>query len=112
MNDLNARIEALIRSTDPDGLITVRWLARLSGLEHLLPDEGEADPNPFTTPDLTVPDVAARFDKAPTTIRDWCRQGRFPEAYRLRGREWRIPPADVEAFIEAERNPEGPRWAA
>lgn len=113
MSDLTERIEALIRTTDPDGTVTVRWLARLSGLEHLLPpEEGQEPGDPFTTPDLTVSDVAERFDKAETTVRDWCRAGRFEGAYLLNGREWRIPPAAVAAFIEAQRNPDADRWAA
>ena len=112
MTDLNDRIAALIRTTDPDGTVTVRWLARLAGLEHLLPAEETETPDPFTTPDLTVPDVAERFDKAESTVRDWCRAGRFDGAYRLNDREWRIPPAAVDAFIEAQRNPDAERWAA
>lgn len=48
--------------------------------------------------DLTVHDVAALLDRAPSTIRTWCGAGRFPGAYRLQGREWRIPRADLRGL--------------
>jgi hypothetical protein len=48
--------------------------------------------------DLTVGDVARLFARQPSTIRGWCEQGRLPGAYRLRQREWRIPPAALDAL--------------
>lgn len=48
--------------------------------------------------DLTVAEVAELLHRAPGTIRGWCASGELPGAYRLRGREWRIPTAAVEAF--------------
>jgi helix-turn-helix protein len=49
-------------------------------------------------PDLTVAELSERFHRAPSTIRAWCEAGRFPDAYRLNGRDWRVPPAALEAF--------------
>jgi len=31
-------------------------------------------------------------------LRGWCEAGRFPGAYKLHDREWRIPLAAIEAF--------------
>lgn len=61
---------------------------------------------PASTPapaDLTVSDLAGRFNRSPSTVRWWIECGRFAGAYRLRGREWRVPPAALQAFEEAER---------
>ena len=34
----------------------------------------------------------------PSTVRGWCEAGRFPGAYKLHDREWRIPAAALETF--------------
>ena len=54
--------------------------------------------------DLTVEDIAQQFDRTPACVRGWCRAGRLPGAYRLNGREWRIPRAALAAYIEAEKS--------
>jgi hypothetical protein len=56
--------------------------------------------------DATVQSVAARYGRRASTIRGWCEAGRFPGAYKLHGREWRIPRAAFEAF-EATQRPAG-----
>jgi hypothetical protein len=56
----------------------------------------------------TVEDLAARYGRAPSTVRGWCEAGRFPGAYKLHDREWRIPTAAVEAFEAKERRRERP----
>lgn len=48
--------------------------------------------------DLTVKEVANIIGRAPPTIRSWLRLGLVPGAYRLRGREWRIPRAGLQAI--------------
>ena len=53
--------------------------------------------------DLTAVELAKRFNRAPVSIRVWCAEGRFPHAYKLNGKEWRIPPADVLAYETRER---------
>ena len=42
---------------------------------------------------MTVDEAAERIGRSPSTVRAWCRDGSLPGAYRLRGREWRVPPA-------------------
>jgi hypothetical protein len=53
--------------------------------------------------DPTVEAVASRYGRAPSTVRGWCEAGRFPGAYKLHDREWRIPSAAIEAFDAVQR---------
>lgn len=39
---------------------------------------------------MNTTEAAARFNRHPTLVRKWCRQGRIPGAYML-GRDWLIP---------------------
>jgi helix-turn-helix protein len=68
-----------------------------------------ADASPAARPaDPTVEEVATRYGRAPSTVRGWCEAGRFPGAYKLHDREWRIPAAGIEAFEVTERQRERP----
>jgi hypothetical protein len=58
--------------------------------------------------DPTVEVIASRYGRAASTIRGWCEAGRFSGAYKLNGREWRIPPSALEAFEAQERRYERP----
>ena len=49
-------------------------------------------------PDLSVGELSAYFHRAPSTVRAWLEGGRFPGAFKLNGRDWRVPPAALEAF--------------
>ena len=53
--------------------------------------------------DATVAELAARFHRSPSTIRGWLEAGRFPGAYKLNGRDWRVPPDALAAFLAAQR---------
>jgi hypothetical protein len=61
--------------------------------------------------DPTVDAIAARYARAPSTIRGWCEAGRFPGAYKLHDREWRIPTSALEAFEAQERRRQRPSGA-
>jgi hypothetical protein len=61
--------------------------------------------------DLTAQQLAVRFNRSPGAIRGWIRAGRLPGSYRLRGREWRIPPEAVAAFEAVERRRSAPESA-
>lgn len=52
--------------------------------------------------DFTVRELAVRFHRSPSTIRDWCEHGAL-DAYKLNGRDWRIPRAAADAFIALQR---------
>jgi excisionase family DNA binding protein len=94
-----SRIESLIeaaRKLPEDAYVNVpvRWLRELDGLntEHMV--------------DLTVRELAALLGRAESTVRSWCGQGRLRGAYRLQGREWRIPSECLRDLREcSERSP-------
>ena len=46
---------------------------------------------------LATTDVAQRYGVTVTAVARWCRDGRFPNAWRL-GRAWVIPAADLDGF--------------
>lgn len=81
------RLRAAIAPMPSGSLVPVDWVR---GLLDETPDD--ADP--------TVEDVAEVLGRAPSTIRGWCRAGRLTGAYRLRGREWRIPRAALRSLRE------------
>ncbi len=59
--------------------------------------------SPAVNGDLSAAQVAERFSRQASTVRGWCSDGVFPNAYHLNKREWKIPLADVEAFEEQQR---------
>ena len=65
-------------------------------------------PAVLTPADLTVAELAARFGKRPSTVRAWVERGEFPGAYRLHGREWRIPAAALATFEAQARSSSKP----
>jgi len=63
------------------------------------------DPDqPLGRPDFTIAELAVRFYRSPSTVRGWCERGRFEGAYKLNGRDWRIPQAGVDAFVAGQRS--------
>lgn len=48
--------------------------------------------------DLTCEEVAKLLQRASPTVRAWCATGRFPGAWRLNGKQWRIPRAAIMDF--------------
>jgi hypothetical protein len=54
--------------------------------------------------DYEIEDVAALEKRSPITIRNWCRQGAIPGAYK-QGKTWKIPQPSYNAFKEAARPP-------
>ena len=53
--------------------------------------------------DLTIRDLAQLFGKQPSTVRAWVERGDFAGAYKLHGKEWRVPESGVEAFQNRQR---------
>ena len=62
---------------------------------------------PAVDGDFTAAQVAERFRRKPSTVRGWCAEGRFPNAYHLNDREWKIPLADVVAYEDRQRPRQG-----
>lgn len=78
----------------PDGaLVPVEWVKELVA---------DLDTRGAAGLGLTVREVAEAADRAPSTVRTWCADGRLPGARRLRGREWRIPRTALQALLEGE----------
>jgi excisionase family DNA binding protein len=97
-----AGVDALRREVEamPPGTLLPRdWF--LARLDQTAGEGGVAAP--AATVDLTIRDLAALFGRSPSTIRGWVERGAFPTAYRLNGREWRIPQAAVETFQQGQR---------
>ena len=70
----------------------------------LLTDGQDSPARPGTPAvDLNVADLAFLFKKKPSTVRAWIERGDFPGAYKLNGKEWRVPAAAVEAFQRAQQ---------
>src|SRR5262245_1669848 len=97
---LPERLRAMADALPPSGSVT---LTRSALLELI----AEADTSPRTSKpndavDLKVAQVAEMFGRGASTVRTWLGEGRFPHAYQLRGREWRVPRADIEAMQRAE----------
>jgi hypothetical protein len=77
--------------------------------EALLEALGDVDVGASATvsAEQTVGELGVQFHRSPSTIRGWLEVGRFPGAYKLRGRDWRVPVAAVEAFVAAEQKSRG-----
>ncbi len=52
--------------------------------------------------DSTVDEVARELSRSRSTVREWCRAGEIPGAYRLNGREWRIPRSGLQKFLDGQ----------
>jgi excisionase family DNA binding protein len=74
------------------------WLLELLGGK---PVESSAAQAP--TVDLTCHQVAESLGRDASTVRAWAARGEFPGAYRLNGREWRIPAESLHAWQEGQR---------
>ncbi len=53
--------------------------------------------------DFTIRDLAKMFGKRPSTVRAWVERGDFAGAYKLHGKEWRIPGEGVKQFQQQQR---------
>jgi excisionase family DNA binding protein len=67
-----------------------------------LDEAGEPEDGPPAV-DLTVTQLAALFGKKCSTIRAWLEEGDFEGAYKLRGRQWRVPRRALEACQRHEQ---------
>lgn len=87
----------------PGALVPRDWL-----LAELADRSTEASrstgPAPRSLVDVTIRDLAQLFGKRASTVRAWVERGDFPGAYKLHGREWRVPVSAIEAFKDQQRN--------
>ena len=99
---LRDRLRLLLEAVPPGGSV---MLPRDAVAEWLEDDEGVSPHDgPGLVADYTCEQIAAQLGRTAACVRAWCRAGHLAGAYRLNGREWRIPPAGLRAYLDAERN--------
>ena len=91
----------------PSGTLVPRdWvLEQLSG--GVRTSKEAETPAPAARVDLTIRDLAQLFGKQSSTVRAWVERGDFPGAYKLYGKEWRVPLTAVETFQDLQRQRPG-----
>lgn len=95
MVDVRTVLRALIDGLPPGAIIPVRaeWIAELVADVPVTQAAMEVD--------LTATEVARLMGRDEKTVAGWCRAGVIEGAYKLRGREWRVPRAALRAFQNA-----------
>lgn len=99
MKSVADRLRELAERLPPGASLT---LTRGGLLELAAVDGGKVE-QAAPQADFTVRELAVRFHRSPSTIRDWCEHRRFEGAYKLNGRDWRIPQAAIEGFLAVPR---------
>lgn len=91
-------IVATLRGMPPGSLVPRDWLLDQLG------DSSPQAPVPASEVlvDLKIDDLAKLFGKRPSTVRGWVERGDFPGAYKLHGKEWRVPTSGVKAFQDGQ----------
>jgi len=103
---LRTQLQAMVDGMPPGSSVSlpVDWLQSL--LEQEVKRVGDM-------PDdlLTLEEVGKRLGRAVSTARSWCNSGKIPGAFRLHGKDWRIPTKALQELIEsqsrAEQAPKG-----
>ncbi|KPK69402.1 hypothetical protein AMJ82_05705 [candidate division TA06 bacterium SM23_40] len=85
-------------------IVPVRWLLDLLDLLDGLRAGGDGE-EPLA--DFTAEEAAVEFNRSPQTIRNWCRSGLLPGAYKLLNREWRIPRQALQALRTSHLDGDG-----
>jgi excisionase family DNA binding protein len=96
---LAERLRQIATALPEHGSVT---LTRADIEELLVLEPAATSPAGDVAVDLTLLQVAERIGRSVSTVRAWCADGRLPNSYRLRGREWRIPTSDIVALQRAE----------
>ena len=101
MAPLRERLAQVARLLPPGSAV-------LLPVESFLADEECSNGSQDWLADFTVNRVASELSRSPSTVREWCRAGKIPEAYRLNGREWRIPRSGLQKYLNRQDG-SGPR---
>ena len=97
--DAITRLRLLRDGLTTDGTVTFTR----NSLSELLGETPAGDVQHATQcADLTVEQIAERFGRSPGTVRDWIRAKKL-RAYPFSGKEYRVTPAALEEFIQAQR---------
>jgi excisionase family DNA binding protein len=90
---LHSLIDAL-RATPPGSLIPREWVLTELEEECVTSVEGLRD--------LTVEEMAELSGRAASTVRGWLASKKIAGAYRLMGREWRVPREAFRRFLDQQ----------
>ena len=90
-----SRLARILAPLPDDATVPVGWLRDQIGSQPEPEDETELA-------DLKVHELAAKLGRSASTVRGWCGSGELEGAYKLNGREWRIPPAAAKAFLNRQ----------
>jgi excisionase family DNA binding protein len=93
---LKKQLQEIVAGMPEGGSVTLP-VAWLQGLLEEAEHEGDV-------PDelLTLEAVAERVGRAESTVRTWCNSGKLEGAFRLCGRDWRIPESALRSFLEGQ----------
>ena len=83
----------LLSDLPDEAMVPVRWL-RSQLQRPAIAHDGVGD--------LSCADVAQALKRTPGCIRGWCQRGEIQGAYRLNGREWRIPRASLRTYLDEQ----------
>ena len=94
---LRSRLEKVVDGMPAGSAVTlpVEWLRCLLKLE---------EQSSVEIDDLTCEQAARILGRSPSTVREWCRAGEIRGAYRLKGREWRLPRSGLREFLDGQGN--------
>lgn len=98
MEESLKKVVAQLEALPPGSLVPRDWILGL-----VIEVEASPAPGAPTTVDLTVEVVAELFGRRPSTIRSWIERGDFPGSYKLHGKQWRVPPAAIDAFQRTQQ---------
>lgn len=100
-------LRTTLAAMPPGSLVPRDWLLEQLAGASSTPSESLA------LVDLTIGELARLFGKRPSTMRAWVERGDFSGAYKLHGKEWRVPASAVEAFQNRQRRTKSdPRLSA
>lgn len=92
------KLRRLIDVADPDGTVTVRWLAAQ------LDEEDCSSVASKPVPDLTLEEVCEVVKKRPSTVRSWLSGGEL-RGYKLNGKAWRVPRSALTEYLARQSDP-------
>ena len=103
---LRSELSAILKGMPPGSAVSlpVEWL------RSLLAEDARQGGRPDRL--LTLEEVAELAGRSKSTVRTWANSGMIEGAFRLHGREWRIPSRAWERHLESlQKGEEGPEVA-